>query len=346
MGAGVFGLSIAFVCAMRGARVQVIDPNGPASGSSGGVVGALAPHTPERWDTKKAFQFESLIAAEEFWHGVDAVSGQSSRYFRLGRLQPISDAHGLQLARERIDQAAELWQGRAHWNVVPLADFGDWAPDSATGFLVHDTLTAKIDPARACNSLYSALLKLDVPVLARGVQTGRVVWATGYQGLLELSDQFEVLVGNGVKGQAAVMGFDAGPVPQIFADGIHFVPHSDGTVAIGSTSERYFGDPNATDDQLEELITKARRVMPILKDAKVVRRWAGVRPRAKSRSPLLGHYPGRPGHYIANGGFKIGFGMVPKSAQVMADLILDEIDTIPVEFTPEANLTVKPKGMH
>ena len=40
----------------------------------------------------------------------------------------------------------------------------------------------------------------------------------------------------------------------------------------------------------------------------------------------------RPGHFIANGGFKIGFGMAPGVARVMADLILDGQDGLPPEF--------------
>ncbi|MGB8623546.1 MAG: FAD/NAD(P)-binding protein, partial [Paracoccaceae bacterium] len=73
MGAGIFGLSIAFACAERGARVRVIEKRRVGAGSSGGVVGALAPHTPERWNAKKAFQFESLIMAEAFWARVGAI---------------------------------------------------------------------------------------------------------------------------------------------------------------------------------------------------------------------------------------------------------------------------------
>jgi glycine oxidase len=42
--------------------------------------------------------------------------------------------------------------------------------------------------------------------------------------------------------------------------------------------------------------------------------------------------PGRPGHYVANGGFKIGFGMAPGVAEVMADLLLDGRDAIPDAF--------------
>ena len=46
-GAGIFGLSIAWECARRGTKVTVVDPHGVAAGSSGGIVGALAPHVPE-----------------------------------------------------------------------------------------------------------------------------------------------------------------------------------------------------------------------------------------------------------------------------------------------------------
>lgn len=43
-GAGIFGLSIAWALVQRGARVQIVDPFGAGAGSSGGIVGALAPH--------------------------------------------------------------------------------------------------------------------------------------------------------------------------------------------------------------------------------------------------------------------------------------------------------------
>ena len=40
-GAGIFGLTLAWMALKRGAQVTVIDPAGPASGASGGIVGAL-----------------------------------------------------------------------------------------------------------------------------------------------------------------------------------------------------------------------------------------------------------------------------------------------------------------
>jgi glycine/D-amino acid oxidase-like deaminating enzyme len=53
---------------------------------------------------------------------------------------------------------------------------------------------------------------------------------------------------------------------------------------------------------------------------------------------MLGAWPGRPGHFIANGGFKIGFGMAPKVAEIMAALILEGQDSIPPGFRATANL--------
>ncbi|MHC0051905.1 NAD(P)/FAD-dependent oxidoreductase [Actibacterium sp. D379-3] len=339
MGAGAFGLSVAFACAARGARVRVVEKRRVGAGSSGGVVGALAPHTPERWNDKKAFQFDSLIMADAFWARVAAVSGLSPGYGRMGRLQPIADARALGLARERQDQAAGLWQGKAQWRVVPADDFAGWAPPSPTGLLIHDTLTGRLHPAQACAALAGGIRALGGEVvIGDASQQGAVIWATGYEGLLALSDALGRPVGNGVKGQALLLDFDARDRPQLFADSLHFVPHADGTLAIGSTSERLFDGPDTTDAQLDALHIRAIAAVPQLAGARVLQRWAGVRPRAKSRAPMLGPWPGRPGHFIANGGFKIGFGMAPKVAQVMADLVLEDRDGIPPDFRVEASL--------
>ena len=74
-GAGIFGLSIAFAAARRGARVRVVEAAHVGAGSSGGIVGALSPHVPENWNEKKAFQFDSLLMAQDWWGAVEADAG-------------------------------------------------------------------------------------------------------------------------------------------------------------------------------------------------------------------------------------------------------------------------------
>ena len=337
-GAGIFGLSIAWMLTQRGARVQVVAPYGAGSGSSGGLVGALAPHVPENWNDKKAFQLDSLLMTDQFWAEVYEAGGVDPGYARLGRLQPIADDHTLELARSRTQGAEELWQGRAIWEVIPVEDAGDFAPHSPSGFLIRDTLTGRMHPREACAALVAALQEHGVQVVTDAPDRGAVVWATGWQGLLELSEVVGKSIGAGIKGQSAAFQFDARTAPQVFVDGLHIVPHANGTVAVGSTSEREFDDPTSWDAQCDELIAKAVAAMPILADAPVVDRWAAVRPRARSRAPMLGAWPGRAGHFIANGGFKIGFGMAPKVAQVMADLLLDGVDQIPDGFRVAASM--------
>ncbi len=340
-GAGIFGLSIAWVCTKRGARVQIIDPNGPGAGASGGLVGALAPHVPENWNQKKAFQFDSLIAASDFWTEVETSGGVSSGYGRTGRLQPIMDDHTLSLARAREQSAKDLWQGLARWQVLAAEEIGAWTPHTPTGLLIHDTLTARMHPRRACHSLVAALASNDVSIASEGEDAGAVIWCTGVAGLEALNEQHSRMVGNGVKGQAALLS-PADPLPtdapQLFADALHIIPHADGTIAVGSTSERDYDDPTSTDHQLDEILARAVEQVPQLSDATVIERWAGLRPRARSRAPMLGAWPGKQDTYIANGGFKIGFGMAPKVAQVMADLVLEGRNTIPDDFRVDASL--------
>jgi glycine oxidase len=336
IGAGIFGLAVAYSCARRGARVQVVEKRAIGAGSSGGVVGALAPHTPERWNEKKQFQFDSLIMAENYWRGVEEITGLSSGYARLGRLQPLGDARAVELARAREGEARTLWQGQAEWRVI--ADPGLWRLESRTGQFVHDTLSARLHPARACMALAAAVEALHGEVTIGATEDSDVptVWATGREGLADLSQELGRPVGNGVKGQAALLGLDMRDAPQLFIDGIHIVPHADGTTAIGSTSEREFESGSATDELLDGLLARAIAVCPALEGSPVVARWAGVRPRAPSRAPSIGRSPGRAGHYIANGGFKIGFGIAPKVGEVLADLVLEGRDTIPSGFRVEA----------
>ncbi|MEP3347275.1 MAG: FAD-binding oxidoreductase [Litoreibacter sp.] len=330
LGAGAFGLSVAWACVQRGARVRVIDPNGVAAGASGGIVGALAPHTPERWDEKKQFQLESLLMAAQFWGEVEDASGLPTGYARLGRVQPVLNDRGLTLAKARSEDAKTLWAGAAEWRLEAAA--GDWCPASPTGQVVFDSLSGRLHPKQSCLALAAAIEASGGEITRSGPLEGAVVHATGYEGLLAMSALHSREVGNGEKGQAMLLDYDAQKLPQLFFDGVHVVPHTDGTVAIGSTTERYFDAPTSTDEQLDALHARAVAGLPLLGGAKIIARWGGVRPRSRTRAPMLGRHPFEDGAFVVNGGFKIGFGMAPKIAHVMADLVLDSVDNIPPDF--------------
>lgn len=143
--------------------------------------------------------------------------------------------------------------------------------------MVQDTLTAPISPRRAGVALMAALCALW-GWIERGSDPGPdggapVIRATGVAGLHALSADLEREVGTGVKGQAASLilppgtGLNPADLPQIYADGLHIIPHADGSIAIGSTSETGFADPQATDDLLDAVIARARAALPVLAQA-------------------------------------------------------------------------------
>lgn len=327
-GAGIFGLSCAWALLQRGAQVVVYESRHIGAGSSGGTMGALAPHVPEDWNDKKQVQLEALTLAPDWWDGVAQASGLDPAYRRSGRIQPMT-AKSLPRIKDRIEAARHNWPA---WAKIEIQDSPDVAliPQSADGLWLFDNMAAHIKPRLALKALAAAVRSKGGQIIegqpVPDDPQPPIIWATGVEGLTPFN-------GNGVKGQSALLRFDAVGSPQAFVEALHFVPHIDGTVAVGSTSERDTPDCG-TDELLEELVAKARILCPALADAPVIDRWAGQRPRALTRAPMVGPWPGRPGHFIANGGFKIGFAMAPAVGIMLADLILDGRDAVPPLFRP------------
>ena len=332
------GLTLAWHCLNLGASVRVIDPNGIANGASGGIVGALAPHVPEKWNTKKQFQLESLLYSQEFWKSVDSVSGLKSGYRRTGRLQPLMDESSLALAQKRKESADNLWKNFATWEIIDNSK--DWELMSPTGLWVFDTLSAIIQPRLACLSLAQALKNKGCKFLLEGKNQGKVIWATGVHDLSRISRKLDNNFGSGVKGQAALFKLKKPNSAQLFAETLHFIPHFDGTLAVGSTSERSFEHEGTNDDNLRTLILKASNILPELRGKDPIFTWANVRPRSRSRAPVLGKHPLFPSEFIMNGGFKIGLGMAPQMGKVFSEFLLLNENNIPSDFLPDVSLSL------
>ncbi|WP_313136472.1 NAD(P)/FAD-dependent oxidoreductase [Paracoccus jeotgali] len=335
IGAGIFGLAAGYEIARRGHPVQVIEARGIGAGSSGGTVGALAPHAPDSWNRKKQVQFDSLLAARDFWDGVAQTGGCDPGYARNGRVQAVARGD-LDRLRQRIEGAERNWQGQARMWLTQTRPVGDLVPDSPDGWWLQDDLSARLSPRLACQALAAAIRAQRGEIICGAAAhpadvPAPAIWATGAEGLAMLTDDLARKQGQGVKGQSASLGFAAPDAPQVYAEGLHVVPHADGTVGVGSTSENEYTH-DRVDAQLDDVIARARATCPALADAPVLERWAGIRPRARSRAPLLGPWPGRAGQFVLNGGFKIGFGMAPVLAGMIADLAIDGQDRIPPEF--------------
>jgi len=346
IGGGIWGLSCAYACAVRGQRVAIFEAGKIGQGASGGVVGAMSPNVPEGWNAMKQFQFEALACAGDFWAEVDALSGLSSGYGRIGRVMPITTARERTLSDERAENAKTLWQGQYHWNVL---DAHPLLPARTTPFGVsHDTLSARMFPSKAVASLAQACLQLGVKInehspvtgLDSGVVSGdwgearadAIILAGGVDGFALLDTYMDCITGTGVKGQAALLDCDLGKAPQLFADGVYVIPHAGGVTAVGSTAEKTW-DHVEVDEKLEAVIAKARVIFPDLGNARVLQRWAGVRPKARRRYPMLGPIPAMNGVFSAMGAYTIGFGIAHAVGRVLADFAGGNTFDLPKNFT-------------
>ena len=161
--------------------------------------------------------------------------------------------------------------------------------------------------------------------------------------LQSLLPPLEKPLGQGVKGQAALLRADLDPAsPVVFLDGLYVVIHEGGLAAIGSTSENSYGDALSTDARLDAVIARARALVPALRDAPVVERWAGIRPKAIGRDPLVGPLPGHGNVVALTGGFKISFGVAHRLAVSALDAVLGrDLAPLPESFTVAGQLAAE-----
>lgn len=356
-GAGVAGLWLAVKAARAGLSVMLVERGNPGGGASGGFLGALMPHSPERWNGKKDFQFRALIDLEGEIRQLESETGAYCAYRRVGRILPLTTERSRITATDRITEARANWGERFGYEVHHTPARGDWpnilrAPQG----IVHETLSARVSPPGLLAALLSRLAAIPKLDLRLGIAVvdvdpkgkvasfsdgstsgyGHMAFANGvdaFPQIARLSGLPLHAMGGGVKGQAALLDARVPPdLPLVYDDGVYVIAHENGHVAVGSTSENTFDDPTGTDDKLDDILKRARKLCPLIKDAPVIRRWAGVRPRAIGRDPMLGSIPGVPGVLAMAGGFKISFGI----AHRMADCLVAEITGEAGPETPQS----------
>ncbi len=358
VGGGVVGLWVARHLCGSGLRIALVERDVCGAGASGGVLGALMAHGPDNWNSKKQFQFEALAELPELIKALENETGLSTGYARCGRLMPVRRENFLEQAKRRAVQAETSWRSADTtfaFNVVEEVPFPGWlAAERAPLGYIRDTLAGRINP-----ELYIAALKARVTAAAEvdlyeqwpfghydetrqvvhkadgadRLIAQELVLASGYETFALLAPLLGRTIGGGVKGQAAVFHCpEAGEHPLIYDDGTYIVPHDNGTCAVGSTTEKDWHNPTVPDATRMDFIERARSLCVPLRQAQMLGRWAGVRPRCRLTDPIVGRLHAGRAILVATGGYKITFGI----AHRMAKCIADEISTLPssIELPP------------
>jgi len=361
------GLWAAVKAERLGVETVLIDAGQSGQGASGGLLGALMPHMPDKWNDKKQFQFDALMSLEGEIAQIEAATGMACGYRRSGRLIPLPKPHLRTIAlRHSVDAETHWRRGdrRFHWHVIDCPPEDGW-PDASfsDAGLVHDTFAARVAPRSLVSALAAFLRearhvrivegieaeRID-PAASRiifrggeGIAFGHVIVAAGHRSfpLLQAISPPPRPIGQPVKGQAALLKADVDPaLPVIFLNGLYVVAHEGGHVAVGSTSEDTFDDALSTDARLDDLIVRARELVPTLRDAPVVERWAGLRPKAIDRDPMVGPNPDHPQVIALTGGFKVSFGLAHRLADAALDAVKSRKMRLPASFTLAHHLEV------
>jgi glycine oxidase len=110
----------------------------------------------------------------------------------------------------------------------------------------------------------------------------------------------------------------------VLDQGRYLIPRRDGRILMGSTVERVGFDKRTTKAAREELVAAAIARVPALKYAELERHWAGLRPGSPDGIPYIGPHPEVGGLFVNTGHYRNGVVMGLASAQLAANLMLDQ----------------------
>jgi glycine/D-amino acid oxidase-like deaminating enzyme len=341
IGGGVLGLWAARHAIKRGEKVVLLEKRKIGAGASGGFLGALMPHMPDNWNAKKQFQFEGLDTLESVIAELEEETGISCDYRRCGRIMPITNDKLLGQIDRRIQGAKANWQDKYKLSICD--DFSnEWInPDIAKFGIQHDTLSARVNPRQYLAALDAYVrprceLTEGVEVVAvtlrqaqgegevlfadgSKITAGKIIVANGYEAYPLLQPymgeaNMDKPIGRGVKGQAVLVEFaHDNDLPIVYHDGSYIVPHKGNCVAIGSTSENVWQESDIFDKNNMGFYKHAIELVPALKDAPIIDKWARVRPRntleGRGTEPYFGSIDGYENLIALIGGFKITVGV-------------------------------------
>jgi glycine oxidase len=348
VGGGVIGCCIAYYLTLGGANVTLLERGQLASGASGVAAGMLAPQV-EAPFADPFFELALLgradhapLAATLFddvgldveyrrtgilrvarteservdlqrmlrWQSGHGLSAEWVETESLGACEPLLQgvagrllAGGLWLADEAQVRGPRLVQALAQAAAQRGARFVEstWVTGLATS---GDRVTGVRTP--------TGLVEADAVVLAAGVWSPDLTRSVGLD--LPVAP---------VKGQIlSLRGLGKAPRQVIWSGECYLVPRPDGEIVLGATEEEGNYDVRPTLAGFNRLTEAALEVLPAVGGFSVDGFWAGLRPAAPDRFPIVGWAPGLERLFLATAHYRNGVLLGPLTGRRVADHIL------------------------
>jgi glycine oxidase len=342
VGGGLMGCSVAYRLAKDGAQVTVLERSIPGAEASSAAAGILGP-TVESFDDAFALQLgrRSRELHAELAEELDEQFGVDVGFRRCGVVKVAFDeneldelgrqAESLRVQGVRCERwsAEELRRQEPACNPEALGAFsmGEDAQVEPKKLLSAVALGAEREGARFRTG--ATVRAIDVEGgRARGVQLGnetlhadRVVVAAGSWTTLIPGLPFDSETIHPVRGQM-ITTQTRPPIFRriVFGAGGYVVTRPDGRALCGSTMERVGFQRGITFGGMADVIAKAIRIAPSLRDAAVESHWSSFRPGTPDGLPLVGE-SSIGGLFIASGHYRNGILLAPLTAELIADAI-------------------------
>jgi glycine oxidase len=353
VGGGVIGCAIAYEMARQGAgRVQVIDRGEPGSGASGAAAGVLAVASSRApggalFDLRRAgvAMFPSLSEELRECSGID-IEYRARGFLKLAFSEKESaELRALTSKRKEQGFAADWLDPSRLDGVQPglssaLCGAAHFAGDGAVNPVVF------VQALRVASERLGVVYRCGAPLTAVEVSGGRVLGITAggerlTPGMVVVAaGAWSAEIGSLLRVKIPVRP-DRGEMialrncprlrPTIsWGDG-YVAPRCDGEVLVGSTSTRGVFDTSVTVDSVQLLLERAVRMVPALREAAVVRLWAGLRPCPTIRRPIIGTVRGYENVVLATGHHRSGVLLGPITARLVAELILGQATSVDLQ---------------
>lgn len=347
IGGGIAGLACAFALVNRGAKVTVFerDRAGQAAlWASGGMLAGVF----ESAEANAVDPFVMLARRGlELWHDwATELDAEAIGYQPCGTLSP---ARGRKQSAWLDDLAQSA--RRQGFRVETPGPMPSWLSADRSVLFPDD---AALDNRKLGPCLVDYLRRRGVEI-REGVRIDeissdisgevfikaageihrfyRAVWATGYDPVNKNSNDPAERAVYPVKGQMVSLRAPGLRIEHcVRARDVYISQKTDGRIVIGATSEPNRDDLTVRNGAIKGLRKRAAKLIPALKKADEVERWAGIRPATPDGLPVIG-YGRMPGVCLANGLYRNGVLFSPAVAELVVASVFHEGKT-PEPFSP------------
>ncbi|MBW2976915.1 glycine oxidase ThiO [Candidatus Woesearchaeota archaeon] len=348
IGAGAIGLSVSF-CLKDDFNVIVIEKGNAGSEASYASAGMLAAQSEfDYYEKFMDFCIKSREMYPDFCKEIETASGVDVEYKKSGMIRPALNEEQENHLRQNYE-----WQKKKGFEIEFLN--GDELRSIEPGLSekaisgLYTKNDGRVNNRKLMEALITANKKNKVKIIencevkeyliknsrVNGVKTNNgnfnadvVVNAAGcWSSLIStgLIPNFEV---KPVRGQMVSLQAKKGILEKvIFASvlgkGGYMVPRGDNSVILGSTMEDAGFEKKITEEGISSILKTCFDVLPVLKSLPITEKWAGLRPFAEDKLPIIGKTKIE-NLVLATGHGRNGILLAPITAKAVKEIIAND----------------------